>query len=81
VVAKGFGRGVDGQDALTGVSLRYGSIELWQNRMTDITLDYTCDAFELPNGGTFSPTTSTLITGNTHAVLVDTQCRDPMSRK
>src|SRR4051794_9348124 len=42
--------------------------------MTDINLDvYTCDAFELPNGGTFSPTTSTLIAGDTEAVLVDTQ--------
>jgi glyoxylase-like metal-dependent hydrolase (beta-lactamase superfamily II) len=75
---KGSARGVDGQDALTDVSLRYGSIELRKNRMTDITLDvYTCDAFELPNGGTFSPTTSTLITGKTQAVLVDTQCREP----
>jgi len=42
--------------------------------MTDIELDvYTCEAFELPNGGTFSPTTSTLITGKTEAALVDTQ--------
>jgi glyoxylase-like metal-dependent hydrolase (beta-lactamase superfamily II) len=46
--------------------------------MTDINLDvYTCEAFELPNGGTFSPTTSTLITGATQAVLVDTQYREP----
>jgi glyoxylase-like metal-dependent hydrolase (beta-lactamase superfamily II) len=46
--------------------------------MTDITLDvYTSEAFELPNGGTFSPTTSTLITGDTQAVLVDTQYREP----
>lgn len=42
--------------------------------MTEINLDvYTCEAFELPNGGIFSPTTSTLITGETEAVLVDTQ--------
>jgi len=42
--------------------------------MTDINLDvYTCEAFDLPNGGIFSPTTSTLITGATEAVLVDTQ--------
>lgn len=42
--------------------------------MTDINVQvYTCEAFELPNGGTFSPTTSTLITGDTEAVLVDTQ--------
>ena len=46
--------------------------------MTNIDLDvYTCEAFELPNGGTFSPTTSTLITGDTQAVLVDTQYREP----
>jgi glyoxylase-like metal-dependent hydrolase (beta-lactamase superfamily II) len=46
--------------------------------MTNINLDvYTCEAFELPNGGTFSPTTSTLITGDTQAVLVDTQYREP----
>jgi glyoxylase-like metal-dependent hydrolase (beta-lactamase superfamily II) len=46
--------------------------------MTDINLDvYTCEAFELPNGGTFSPTTSTLITGDTQALLVDTQYREP----
>lgn len=42
--------------------------------MTTLNLDvYTCEAFELPSGGTFSPTTSTLITGDTEAVLVDTQ--------
>ncbi|MFC9871799.1 MBL fold metallo-hydrolase [Nocardia salmonicida] len=34
---------------------------------------YTSAAFELPNGGMFSPTTSTLITGPTEALLVDTQ--------
>ena len=46
--------------------------------MTDLNLDvYTCEAFELPHGGTFSPTTSTLITGATEAVLVDTQYREP----
>jgi glyoxylase-like metal-dependent hydrolase (beta-lactamase superfamily II) len=46
--------------------------------MTNINLNvYTCEAFELPNGGTFSPTTSTLITGDTQAVLVDTQYRQP----
>ena len=46
--------------------------------MTNIDLDvYTCEAFELPNGGTFSPTTSTLITGETQAILVDTQYREP----
>ncbi len=45
--------------------------------MTEINVDvYTCEAFELPNGGTFSPTTSTLITGATEAVLVDTQYRE-----
>jgi glyoxylase-like metal-dependent hydrolase (beta-lactamase superfamily II) len=45
--------------------------------MTDIKVDvYTCEAFELPIGGTFSPTTSTLITGDTEAVLVDTQYRE-----
>jgi glyoxylase-like metal-dependent hydrolase (beta-lactamase superfamily II) len=46
--------------------------------MTDIALDvYTSEALELPNGGTFSPTTSTLITGGTQAILVDTQYREP----
>ena len=46
--------------------------------MTNIDLDvYTCEAFELPSGGTFSPTTSTLIIGDTQAVLVDTQYREP----
>lgn len=46
--------------------------------MTDINLSvYTCEAFELPNGGIFSPTTSTLITGATEAVLVDTQYLEP----
>jgi glyoxylase-like metal-dependent hydrolase (beta-lactamase superfamily II) len=45
--------------------------------MTDIALDvYTCESFEMPNGGTFSPTTSTLITGATQAILVDTQYRE-----
>jgi glyoxylase-like metal-dependent hydrolase (beta-lactamase superfamily II) len=44
--------------------------------MTDITLDvYTCEAFELPGGGTFSPTTSTLVTADDEALLVDTQYR------
>lgn len=42
--------------------------------MSDLAIDvYTCQAFELPAGGSFSPTTSTLITGPTEAVLVDTQ--------
>lgn len=36
---------------------------------------YTCEAFDLPGGGQFSPTTSTLITGPTEAILVDTQFR------
>lgn len=46
--------------------------------MTDINLDvYTCEAFELPQGGTFSPTTSTLVMGATEAVLVDTQYLEP----
>lgn len=45
--------------------------------MTNIDLDvYTCEALELPNGGIFSPTTSTLITGDTQAILVDTQYRE-----
>lgn len=45
--------------------------------MTQIKLDvYTCAAFELPIGGMFSPTTSTLITGDSEAVLVDTQFRE-----
>lgn len=45
--------------------------------MTDITLDvYTCEAFELPGGGTFSPTTSTLVTAGDEALLVDTQYRE-----
>lgn len=42
--------------------------------MTEINLDvYVSDEVELAIGGTFSPTTSTLITGETQAVLVDTQ--------
>jgi len=50
--------------------------------MTDITLDvYTSESLELPNGGTFSPTTSTLITGDTQAILVDTQYREPDVRE
>lgn len=45
--------------------------------MTEIHLDvYTCEAVDLPIGGSFSPTTSTLITGDTQAVLVDTQYRE-----
>jgi len=45
--------------------------------MTNIDLDvYTCEALELPNGGIFSPTTSTLIAGDTQAILVDTQYRE-----
>lgn len=45
--------------------------------MSEITLDvYTCEAFELPGGGTFSPTTSTLITAGDEALLVDTQYRE-----
>jgi len=45
--------------------------------MTDIALDvYTCESVDMPNGGTFSPTTSTLITGDTQAILVDTQYRE-----
>ncbi|GGO00652.1 MBL fold metallo-hydrolase [Nocardia rhizosphaerihabitans] len=44
--------------------------------MSDLALDvYTCDVFDLPGGGQFSPTTSTLITGPTEAILVDTQFR------
>jgi glyoxylase-like metal-dependent hydrolase (beta-lactamase superfamily II) len=50
--------------------------------MTDIALDvYTSESAELPNGGTFSPTTSTLITGDTQAILVDTQYREPDVRE
>ena len=46
--------------------------------MTDITLDvFTSEALELENGGIFSPTTSTLIIGDTQAALVDTQYREP----
>lgn len=42
--------------------------------MADLTLDvYTNALYKLPNGGLFSPTTSTLITGSTEALLVDTQ--------
>jgi len=42
--------------------------------MTEITLDvYTSPMRELPAGGFFSPTTSTLIMGPTEAILVDTQ--------
>lgn len=42
--------------------------------MTEITLDvYTSPLRELPKGGFFSPTTSTLIMGPTEAILVDTQ--------
>lgn len=42
--------------------------------MTDLTLDvHTSPMVELPNGGLFSPTTSTLILGETEAALVDTQ--------
>ena len=42
--------------------------------MSDLAIDvYTCQAFELPGGGWFSPTTCTLITGPTEAILVDTQ--------
>ena len=42
--------------------------------MTELTLDvYTNALHELPNGGTFSPTTSTLVAGPTEALLVDTQ--------
>jgi len=45
--------------------------------MTDIALDvYTSESVDMPNGGTFSPTTSTLITGDTQAILVDTQYRE-----
>lgn len=45
--------------------------------MTDINLDvYTCAAVELSIGGTFSPTTSTLITGETQVVLVDAQYQE-----
>jgi len=45
--------------------------------MPNIDLDvYTCEPLELPNGGIFSPTTSTLITGDTQAILVDTQYRE-----
>ncbi|MBM7368243.1 MBL fold metallo-hydrolase [Gordonia hydrophobica] len=42
--------------------------------MTDLTLDvYTSPLVDLPNGGQFSPTTSTLVLGPTEALLVDTQ--------
>ena len=42
--------------------------------MADLNLDvYTSPMRELPNGGQFSPTTSTLLTGPSEAVLVDAQ--------
>jgi len=42
--------------------------------MTDLTLDvHTSPMVDLPNGGMFSPTTSTLVLGPTEAALVDTQ--------
>ncbi|WP_244373092.1 MBL fold metallo-hydrolase [Rhodococcus sp. ZPP] len=42
--------------------------------MSDLAIDvYTSQMFELPGGGSFSPTTSTLITGPTEAILVDIQ--------
>ena len=42
--------------------------------MSTLTLDvYTSPLRTLPNGGEFSPTTSTLLAGPTEAVLVDTQ--------
>ncbi|MGW0035452.1 MBL fold metallo-hydrolase [Gordonia sp. NPDC003376] len=42
--------------------------------MVELTLDvYTCPAIDLPSGGRFSPTTSTLVLGTTEALLVDTQ--------
>jgi glyoxylase-like metal-dependent hydrolase (beta-lactamase superfamily II) len=42
--------------------------------MSTLSIDvYTSPLRELPNGGFFSPTTSTLFTGPTEAVLVDTQ--------
>ena len=50
--------------------------------MTDIALDvFTSEELELENGGIFSPTTSTLITGDTQAILVDTQYREPDVRE
>lgn len=50
--------------------------------MTDIAVDvYTSQSVDLPNGGMFSPTTSTLITGDSHAILVDTQYREPDVRE
>jgi glyoxylase-like metal-dependent hydrolase (beta-lactamase superfamily II) len=45
-----------------------------RNRMTDLSVDvYTSPMRELSTGGQFSPTTSTLITGPSEAVLVDAQ--------
>ena len=42
--------------------------------MTELTLDvYTSPMRDISTGGQFSPTTSTLLTGPTEAVLVDTQ--------
>lgn len=42
--------------------------------MTDLTIDvHTSPSVELPNGGLFSPTTSTLVLGPTEAALIDTQ--------
>jgi len=42
--------------------------------MADLNLNvYTSPMRELPNGGQFSPTTSTLLTGPSEAVLVDAQ--------
>lgn len=42
--------------------------------MTELTLDvYTSPMRDISTGGQFSPTTSTLLTGPTEAVLVDAQ--------
>ena len=42
--------------------------------MTDLQLDvYTSPLRQLDNGGQFSPTTSTLVSGRTESVLIDTQ--------
>src|SRR5699024_10473435 len=41
---------------------------------TELTLDvHTSPIVELPNGGQFSPTTSTLVLGETEAALIDAQ--------
>lgn len=48
--------------------------------MTELTLDvYTSPMRDISTGGQFSPTTSTLLTGPTEAVLVDASTWKAMS--